>query len=302
MTTIQDLIAQGNLREALKELAAKAPAHLRNDASQLQARLSNLERREMLNTIRYDDANIERSSITDAALQLDDLSKSGGGTGNSVSQTGTGDGGPPMGSQVGTGNGGQAPAPPTKTKILFLAANPDNETRLQTDREYRLLKAQLERGSQRDSFDFLLPQFAVTITELVRAMNDKPNIVHFSGHGETKGILITTEDNKSQPIPLPALQRLFRPLRGITQIVVLNACYSAEQAQEISKLGIYVVGNNNPITDPAALDLSEGLYIGIGEGKRFEDAFNDAMIVILTRNADQASVVEVWKDGVKLDL
>jgi hypothetical protein len=290
MLSIQDLIAQGMLREALGELAAKAPAELKNDVAQLQARLSNLERKEILGIIRYDDANIERGSIIDAILKLNDMRSTvanGGGT-------------PPT-------NGGQASPPPTpkaptKTKILFLAANPDNETRLQTDREYRLLRAQLERGSQRDAFDFLPPQFAVTITELVRAMNDKPHIVHFSGHGETNGILITTEDNKSQPIPLPALQRLFRPLRGITQVVVLNACYSAEQAKEISSLGFYVVGNNNPITDPAALDLSEGLYNGFGEGKSFEDAFNDAMIVVLTRSTDQAPIIEVWKDGVKLDL
>jgi hypothetical protein len=289
MNPIQELIIEGRLKEALNELTIKAPANLKTDVLTLQSKLSDLERSVMLGLLRQDDASMERSRIVDAALKLDGLVNSGGSTGNGSGAT----------SQT-------TPAPdpqvPAKTKILFLAANPDNETRLQTDREYRLLRAQLERGSQRDAFDFLPPQFAVTITELVRAMNDKPNIVHFSGHGETNGILITTEDNKSQPIPLPALQRLFRPLKGITQIVVLNACYSAEQAKEISKLGIYVVGNNNPITDPAALDLSEGLYNGFGEGKSFEDAFNDAMIVVLTRNADQAAIIEVWKDGVKLDL
>ncbi len=288
MNPIEELIVEGRLKEALKELALKAPANLKSDVLNLQSRLSRLEQNEMLGLLRHDDAGIERRNIVDATLKLN-------GMANAEAQPGAGTTSP-------VGPPTPVPHAPTKTKILFLAANPDNETRLQTDREYRLLRAQLERGSQRDAFDFLPPQFAVTITELVRAMNDKPNIVHFSGHGETNGILIATEDNKSQPIPLPALQRLFRPLKGVTQIVVLNACYSAEQAQEISKLGFYVVGNNNPITDPAALDLSEGLYNGFGEGKSFEDAFNDAMIVVLTRSTDQAPIIEVWKDGVKLDL
>ncbi|MBK8564533.1 MAG: CHAT domain-containing protein [Saprospiraceae bacterium] len=290
MNPIQELIIEGRLKEALNELAKKAPDNLAPVVVNLLVQLNDLERSVMLGLLRHDDASIERSRIVDAALKLNGLV-------GTDTQSNTG---PKSPAAPPTPNPG--PPAPTKTKILFLAANPDNETRLQTDREYRLLRAQLERGSQRDAFDFLPPQFAVTITELVRAMNDKPHIVHFSGHGETNGILITTEDNKSQPIPLPALQRLFRPLRGITQVVVLNACYSAEQAKEISSLGFYVVGNNNPITDPAALDLSEGLYNGFGEGKSFEDAFNDAMIVVLTRSTDQAPIIEVWKDGVKLDL
>jgi hypothetical protein len=189
-----------------------------------------------------------------------------------------------------------------KSKILFLAANPSDQSRIQTDTEHRLLKAQLERGRSRDRFEFLQPQFAVTVTELLRAMNDKPNIVHFSGHGETRGIVISTEDNKTQLMPVAALKRLFSKLEGIGKIVVLNACYSAEQAEEISKFGMYVVGNNLPITDPAAISFSEGFYNGLGEGKNFEDAFNDAMIVVLTQNPSASDIIEVWKDGKKLDL
>ncbi|HRI61524.1 MAG TPA: CHAT domain-containing protein, partial [Saprospiraceae bacterium] len=177
-----------------------------------------------------------------------------------------------------------------------------NAARLQTDREHRLLKAEMERGRARDQFEFLPPQFAVTIKELVRAMNDKPHIVHFSGHGSSGGIFITTENNQSQLMPVAALQRLFRQVHGIARIVVLNACYSAEQAQIISEFGIYVVGNNLPITDPAAISFSEGFYNGLGEGKNFEDAYNDAMTVVLTQNPEAADIIEVWKNGEKLDL
>ncbi|MCC6724285.1 MAG: CHAT domain-containing protein [Saprospiraceae bacterium] len=277
MNPIQELIAQGRLKEALDALSDSVPSHLKNDVVVLQSKLATLKRNEMLGLLSNSDATLERNKITAGALEL---------VGNG-------------------GNGGQHPTPPAAsqvTKILFIAANPDNEARLQTDREYRLLKAQLERGSQRDKFDFLQPQLAVTITELVRAMNDKPNIVHFSGHGTEEGIVITTEDNKAQTMPLPALQRLFKPLRTITQIVVLNACYTAAQAKAISELGMYVVGNNLPVTDPAAIGFSEGLYNGFGEGKSFEEAFNDAMTVVLTQSPNEASIVEVWKDGNKLDL
>ncbi|MDX2248821.1 MAG: COR domain-containing protein [Bacteroidia bacterium] len=194
---------------------------------------------------------------------------------------------------------------PTQTgpsKILFLAANPTDESHLQTDQEHRILKAEMGRGRGRDKYSFLPPQFAVTITELLRALNDKPQIVHFAGHGERKGIYITKDNNDAQLLPEEAAKRLFKTLKGHTEMVILNACYSASQAKTISEFGMYVVGNNIDVKDNAAISFTKGLYTGLGEGKSFEDAINDALIVVLTENASAASHIEVWKDGKKLDL
>jgi CHASE2 domain-containing sensor protein len=188
-----------------------------------------------------------------------------------------------------------------KRKILFIAANPSDASRIQTDREHRIIKAEIGRGSRRDAFEFLQPQFAVTITELLRAMNAGPNIVHFSGHGETAGIVITKDDNQSQLLTAEVLERLFRPLRDVTELVVLNSCYSASQAASISSLGMYVIGNNLPVGDGAAISFAKGLYNGLSEGKSFEAAVNDARIVVMAEAPDFSAVVEVWADGNKLD-
>lgn len=188
------------------------------------------------------------------------------------------------------------------TKILFLSANPSDQARIQTDKEHRIIKSEMERGRHRNFFEFLPSQFAVTITELLRAMNDKPNIIHFSGHGETEGISISTEDNKTQLVPVRALKRLFTPLKDITKIVLLNSCYSAEQAQVISEYGMFVIGMNLPVEDEAAISFAKGLYNGLSEGKTIEAAYNDAMIVLEVEKPDYAEIVEAWKNGKKLDL
>ena len=172
---------------------------------------------------------------------------------------------------------------------------------MQTDKEYRIIKAELERGTHRDNYQFLLPQLSLTITELLRALNDKPNIVHFSGHGTTQGIAIVKDDNTHQIIPTESLKRLFRNAKDSTQLVLLNACYSAEQAKVISEFGMYVIGNNLPIGDDAAISFAKGLYNGLSEGKTIEQAYNDAIIVLGTENPAYVHVVEVWKDGNKLD-
>lgn len=188
------------------------------------------------------------------------------------------------------------------SKILFLAANPSDISRLQLGLEYRRLKNELLKGRSRDMFEFLPPQFDMTVSELIRAMNERPDIVHFSGHGNEEGIYVSDEQNKAQLMPLPALQRLFKPHQGHIRLIVLNSCYSAEQAKEISRFGMYVVGNNFKIADPASISFSEGLYNGLGEGKSVEEAYNDAMIAVLTNNTSAAGIIEIWKDGEKLDL
>lgn len=280
MERIRQLIATNRLPEALQALLEALPAHLKNDATALQNQLQDLERNERLGMIGFSEASIRRANITNGALSL-------------IGQIGA----PPQPTAPPAG-----PPATTITKILFLAANPTDQARIQTDQEHRILKAELERGRGRDKFQFLPPQFAVTIPELLRAMNDKPNIVHFSGHGETEGILITTDSNNAQMIPLAALQRLFKPLKGIVQIIVLNACYSADQAKALSAFGAYVVGHNLPIADKTAISFSKGFYNGLGEGKTFEEAFNDAMFVILSEQPNASPVIEVWKDGEKLEL
>lgn len=282
---IQELVADARLREALDMLSNSVPSHSQQDVIQLKARLTKLEREERLNIIDSRDAGIERAKITRGALDLSAAV-------------------PTPGSKA-----AHPPSPPpvleeeeSVKKILFVAANPDEATRLATDVEHRKLKAELGRGRYRERYTFLQPQLAATVEELLRAVNDKPWLLHFSGHGTTKGIVIATAENKPELMPPVALRLMLRPLRGVTELVVLNACYSAELAKPISELGMYVIGNERPISDPAAINFSVGFYNGLGEGKTIEAAYVDAMVVVITRNPTNADIIKIWKDGQQLNL
>ena len=188
-----------------------------------------------------------------------------------------------------------------KLKILFVAANPSNESRVQTDKEHRIIKSEMERGSQREKFEFLAPQFAVTIGDLIRAINDNPNVIHFSGHGINEGIIITNENNESQILSLKTMNRLFKYNKS-TKYIILNSCYSAVQAKELSQFGMYVVGNNYAVEDNAAVSFSKGFYNGLGEGKKFIAAVNDGLIVVETECPNVLETIEVWKDGKKIEI
>ncbi|MBP6659221.1 MAG: leucine-rich repeat domain-containing protein [Chitinophagales bacterium] len=296
---LQQLVAQGKLKQAIEELLA---ATQQNGQSDLYNNIIHLSGRFHGNE---GDKHNDVVSVDNYKLELNRISLALSSYLNEYR---------PNGSFVFTpqGDNNTQPVPNSTEKqttppkaapktILFLAANPSNASRVQTDKEYRIIKAELERGTHRDNYQFLLPQLSLTITELLRALNDKPNIVHFSGHGTTQGIAIVKDDNTHQIIPTESLKRLFRNAKDSTELVLLNACYSAEQAKVISEFGMYVIGNNLPIGDEAAISFAKGLYNGLSEGKTIEQAYNDAIIVLGIENPAYVHVVEVWKDGAKLD-
>jgi hypothetical protein len=305
-STIQQLIARGRLAEALEVIAKVLPTSQQNEIIQLQSQLSDLEREVRLGIINHSDAGIKRARINYAALELigeeagDIITQSHFGNGdnvggNKIVYTST----PPQRNPIEQ----QIVETPEKFAkyILFAAANPSNETRIETDVEHRTIKEEMQKGNNRADFQFLPTQLAVRITELMRAFKAKPTIVHFAGHGIQQGIILSTDSNESLPLNDATIQRLFKPLQGKTELVLLNSCYSAYQAELISKFGIIVIGHNLPIGDVAAVSFAKGFYLGLSEGMTYEEAYNDGLTAVLAENPNfDADMIEVWKDGNKL--
>ena len=71
-----------------------------------------------------------------------------------------------------------------------------------------------------------------------------------------------------------ALRDLFQIFRNQIRCVILNACFSAEQAVGISDNIDTVIGMSNAITDRAAIQFSTAFYRGIGYGKDVLTAYN----------------------------
>jgi hypothetical protein len=159
-------------------------------------------------------------------------------------------------------------------KIVLLSANPRNTPPLRLNQELRQISEAFERCKQRDVFRIEM-KLALSIKDLRRAILDnQPEVVHFCGHGAGgDGIACEEEDGHLKLIPTSALADLFRLVKSHVKCVVLNACYSEIQAEEIAKHIDYVVGMKAAIGDPAAISFSEGFYDALGAGKDFDDCF-----------------------------
>ena len=75
-------------------------------------------------------------------------------------------------------------------------------------------------------------------------------------------------------VPSVALGRLFAVLRDNIRLVVLNACYSDEQARAIVEEIDFVVGMTDEIGDEGARVFAAAFYRGLAYGRSVRSAFD----------------------------
>ena len=167
-------------------------------------------------------------------------------------------------------------------KILILAANPKNTSRLRLDEEVREIGEGLYRSRHRDCFE-LIQRWAVRPKDIRRAMLEaNPHIVHFSGHGgERDGLIFEDETGQPKFVTGEALAGLFKLFANRLECVVLNGCYSHTQAEIIAQHIPYVIGMQQAVGDRAAIAFAVGFYDALGAERSFEFAYE------LGRNAIQ---------------
>ncbi len=138
--------------------------------------------------------------------------------------------------------------------------------------------------------------------DLIRVFCQGSQVIHFAGHGETTGVLVANKDNtQSIVVSDENWHDLLDLADNVTvQCVMLNACYSADQAQVISRRGIYVVGHQGPVHDQDAIDFAAGFYIALGEGKNYHQAFKAGKLN-LHRFPKEAAKYVLWRDGEKTE-
>ncbi|RLC82101.1 MAG: hypothetical protein DRJ03_19460 [Chloroflexi bacterium] len=158
--------------------------------------------------------------------------------------------------------------------ILFLAANPVDTISLRLDEELRAIDRKLRQSEFRDIFE-LEQQWAVRVSDLQEfLLRHKPHIVHFSGHGSQSSEIVFQDDSGyGRPVSVRALSSLFSTLKDNIRCVVLNACYSENQAQVIAQHIECVVGMSRAITDPAAISFASSFYQALGFGRSIKTAF-----------------------------
>ncbi|MEV4517218.1 CHAT domain-containing protein [Dactylosporangium sp. NPDC049525] len=170
----------------------------------------------------------------------------------------------------------------SRIRILWLAANPLSTARLALDEEAREVTEKLRLARDREVFE-LITRWAVRPADLLQHLNEhRPHVVHFSGHGDSTGMIaLSAGEGNSRPVTTAALAEMFRIVRNEVRIVVLNACYSDIQAQAIGQHIDHVVGMRRPIDDRSAAIFAAAFYSALGFGRSVHEAFEQGKTALM---------------------
>ena len=163
-------------------------------------------------------------------------------------------------------------------KILVLAASPEDQVRLNLEKEVKEIDLALRLGKHREQFT-LDQRWGISRGDLQDILlNIEPDIVHFCGHGAKEhGLVLQNDQQQAQLVSNTALAKLFELVNKHSKpipCIVLNACYSEAQADAISPFIDYIVGMDKEIGDKAAINFSKGFYRSLSNGLPYDAAFD----------------------------
>lgn len=158
-----------------------------------------------------------------------------------------------------------------KIKVLFLAAEPaDIKFRLKLGEEYRQIRSEIELDHRFE----LIQEWSVRARDLQRAlMKHEPDIVHFSGHGNKKGILLEDDEGNTRVASKQALAELFSIFSKNIRVVFLNACYTEYHIEFFRRTIDFTIGMKTAVGDSAAIEFAAAFYRALAYGHSVEKAF-----------------------------
>lgn len=208
------------------------------------------------------------------------------------------------------------PPKPEQLRVLYLTANPEAvettltlpdgsiETRgtwLRVDQEVRQVKDMLRRSKYRElvTIDHLP---AATIGDLLDGLNDdRPHIVHFSGHASAWGLLLENEQGTEagHGLDFDLLARVLGSTDEPPRLVVLNACNSLAGADDLLQVVTAVIGMSDEINDASAVTFAARFYSAIASAQSVASAVEQAKVAMIAASLDGADLPEVrTRDGV----
>jgi hypothetical protein len=172
--------------------------------------------------------------------------------------------------------------PPAEIRILFIAANPLDQSPLRLDEEAREIESLIRSSAHRDSIHFH-SHWAARPLDLIQKLNEiKPTILHISGHGSDQDELVFQDDQgETKLVSKDAFVQTLAATTGSLQLIVLNNCHSSPQAEAATQHIAAAIGMRDEITDPAARIFASRLYSAIGFGLDLDKAFRQAKAALM---------------------
>lgn len=185
-----------------------------------------------------------------------------------------------------------------KAKVLFFSADPVSARRgakrLLLDEDMRQIREKVRAAEHREALEFDFRPAART-DDLLQALNEvRPQVVHFSSHGNAEGLVLVSADGaRPHLVEAEALRQLFDVFRGDIRVVVLNACFSLPQARAIADAVGCAIGTRAGISDVAAITFGAAFYRAIAFGRSVRAAYDQARLALRLEHIGESECPEL---------
>lgn len=170
-----------------------------------------------------------------------------------------------------------------KVAVLYLGSNPSRSASLRIDVEVARVQEEIRGSIYRDNINVQYRP-AANLKALVQGLNDlTPQIVHFSGHGNSSGV---AGDNRkiskpaAQLLPFSILAQALGSVDRPPKIVVLNSCESSGAKASILAHVDALVTMRSSVTDIAASVFAPQFYAAIASGQSVKSAFAQGRMAV----------------------
>jgi hypothetical protein len=182
-----------------------------------------------------------------------------------------------------------------KIRILFLSANPLPTGRILVDQEAREVFERIQEGPYREKFE-LHKYLAVRPIDLQKLLlMHQPHIVHFSCHGTKRHkIIFEGAPGRGKTVDQQGLAKVFALYSNHVRLVLLNACFTRDQARSISGVVNYSIGTSEGIGDKVGVAFAGAFYRALGFGKSVRDAFESAKAELALTKIPRSRGIELF--------
>lgn len=184
--------------------------------------------------------------------------------------------------------------------VLYLSASPDNTKPLRVDAEIRAVQESVRGSKFRDNITVEYRP-AANLQSLINGLNDhRPQIVHFSGHGDEDAIA-TDVGNVARPahkdLSFELLAKALTATDSPPDIVVLNSCNSSGAQNALVPPAKILISMKESVSDVAASAFAVQFYAAIASGQSVKAAFDQGLVAVETVSISEFHTPELYTSG-----
>lgn len=156
---------------------------------------------------------------------------------------------------------------------------------LRVHEEVREIEDAIRRARYRDEYQ-VVPRLGIRARDVHRVLIEhRPTIVHFSGHGRgEQGVVLEDERGDSLLVSGPDFSRMLGHFRHAIECVLINACQSDAQIDDMAECIPFVIGMKQSLEDRAAISFSAAFYECLANGASIPSAYDVACSAVSLNN------------------